>query len=105
GAVAHEVSARLPASGSVRRVTTSAGRLRQQVVDGDGRGTVRAHADRADPAAGELLEAVHVATGVLRRLVDGAGPGEVLRPTGQGLVDRDGGRELRASHPHPPGSP
>src|SRR5699024_1182238 len=44
--------------------------------------------------------AVHVATGVLRQLVAGAGPGEVLRPTGQGLVDRHGVVELGLRHRH-----
>src|SRR5699024_2661102 len=49
---AQSCSAASPVCGSVRRVTTSAPCLRQQVMDGDGGRTVRAHADRADPAAG-----------------------------------------------------
>src|SRR5699024_6012191 len=70
---AQSCSAASPVCGSVRRVTTSASCLRQQVMDGDGGRTVRAPADRADPAAGELLDTPDVGAGDLGQVLGGPG--------------------------------
>ena len=59
-----------------------------------------ADADRRDPGADQLLDALDVALGVGRQLLERAAGGDVLPPAGELLVDRRRVVEVALAHRH-----
>src|SRR4029453_11172241 len=59
---------------------------------------VRANADGREARAGEFFQGQHVVAGVLRKVLQGAGPGDVLGPTVEVLEDRHRVVELGLRH-------